>query len=175
MSNKTRRKKKLFHAPQKKGELHRIPATKTNRIVSAVSLLLQAAMTAFGIWAVQNRYGQAGQEGLWGDASLLFLVFPLICWILTLGFRLACRFLPLEMWRLPVKVRNGMKKSEGTLLKLLTLLLELETAVCFFYIDATLYLGSTPNDAVMLLWVAALLLSVYLPGKRAAGMADGKG
>ena len=72
-------------------------------------------------------------------------------------------------------MRNGMKKSEGTLLKLLTLLLELETAVCFFYIDATLYLGSTPNDAVMLLWVAALLLSVYLPGKRAAGMADGKG
>ena len=161
--------------PQKKGELHRILATKTNRIVSAVSLLLQTAMTAFGIWAVKNRYGQAGQEGLWGDASLLFLVFPLICWILTLGFRLACRFLPLEMWRLPVKVRNGMKKSEGTLLKLLTLLLELETAVCFFYIDATLYLGSTPNDAVMLLWVAALLLSVYLPGKRAAGMADGKG
>ena len=72
MSNKTRRKKKLFHAPQKKGELHRILATKTNRIVSAVSLLLQTAMTAFGIWAVKNRYGQAGQEGLWGDASLLF-------------------------------------------------------------------------------------------------------
>ena len=72
MSNKTRRKKKLFHAPQKKGELHRIPATKTNRIVSAVSLLLQTAMTAFGIWAVKNRYGQAGQVACGGMPAFFF-------------------------------------------------------------------------------------------------------
>ncbi len=177
MSNGTRRKKKIFHAPEKKGELRQIPVTPLNRALSLVSLGVQAGMTAFGIWAVSGRYGEnTGPEAaLGGEASLLFLIFPLVSWILALGFRLACRYLPLDMWRLPVRVRDGMKRTEGTLLKRMTLLLELETAVCFFYIDVVLYLGGTPGDWVMLLWVAALCLSVYLSGRQAARIGESTG
>lgn len=177
MSNSTRRKKKVFHAPQRKGELKEIPATPANRMLSFVSLAVQAGMLAFAAYAVAVRYGagagESGNYGLSGEASLIYLVFPAVSWVLTLGFRLACRCLPLEMWRLPVRVRRGFEMTEGTLLKLMTLLLELETALCFFYIDVSLYAGYTPSDAVMLAWVAALALSVYLPGKRAGQIADG--
>ena len=82
--------------------------------------------------------------------------------------------MPLEMWRLSPGVRRGMILTEGTLLKLITLLLELETAVCFFYIDVSLYLGYSPSDAVMLAWVAALFLSVFLPCRRAKEIAARK-
>ncbi|MDO5346081.1 MAG: hypothetical protein Q4E91_10075 [Lachnospiraceae bacterium] len=176
MSNSTRKKKKVFHAPQRKGELKEIPVTPANRILSLVSLAIQAGMSVFAVYAVAVRHGAAaaGGEayGLGGEASLLYLVFPAVSWILTLGFRLACLYLPLEMWRLPVRVRCGFERTNGTLLKLMTLLLELETALCFFYIDVSLYAGYVPSDAVMLAWVAALALSVYLPGRRAAQIAD---
>lgn len=176
MSNGTRKKKKVFHAPSRTGQLREIPATLSNRILSAVSLAVQAGMTVFAVYAVAVRYGAdvaaEGGYGISGGASLLYLVFPAISWILTLGFRLACRYLPLEMWRLPVRVRRGFERTEGTLLKRLTLLLELETALCFFYIDISLYVGYAPSDAVMLIWVAAMALSVYLPGRQAARIAD---
>lgn len=176
MSNSTRKKKKVFHSPERKGELKEIPATPANRILSAVSLVLQAGMTVFAVYAAATRSGvnpgAEGGYGIGGDASLLYLVFPAISWILTLGFRLACRYLPLEMWRLPVRVRRGFELTDGTLLKLLTLLLELETALCFLYIDISLYVGYAPSDAVMLVWVAAMALSVYLPGRQAARIAD---
>lgn len=176
MSNSTRKKKKVFHSPERKGKLKEIPVTPSNRILSAVSLALQAGMTVFAVYAAVTRRGVSagnGGYGIGGEASLLYLVFPAVSWLLTLGFRLACRYLPLDMWRLPVRVRRGFQMTEGTLLKLLTLLLELETALCFLYIDISLYVGYVPNDAVMLAWVAALALSVYLPGRQAARIADG--
>ena len=174
MSNSTRKKKKVFHAPERKGELRDIPVTPTARVLSAVSLALQAGMMIFAVYAAWIRRIPTEQYGISGDASLIYLVFPLVSWVLTLGFRLACRYMPLDIWRLPVRVRRGMMMTEGTLLKLITLLLELETALCFFYIDVSLFLGYTPNDTVMLAWVAALLLSVYLPGRRAGKIADGE-
>lgn len=175
MSNGTRKKKKVFHSPERKGELRDIPATPVNSALSTVSLVLQTAMTVFAVYAVMTKMDAAeGTYGISGDFSLIYLIFPLVSWILALGFRFACRYMPLDMWRLPVRVRQGMVMTEGTLLKLITLLLELETAVCFFYIDIALYLGHVPHDAVMLLWVALLILSVYLPGRRAGKIADGE-
>lgn len=174
MSNSTKKKKKIFHSPERKGTLREIPATPVNRLLSAVSLVIQTGMMIFAVYAVLNCQKETEQRIISGDVSLIYLIFPLVCWVLSLGFRLACRYMPLEMWRLSPGVRRGMILTEGTLLKLITLLLELETAVCFFYIDVSLYLGYSPSDAVMLAWVAALFLSVFLPCRRAKEIAARK-
>lgn len=177
MSSKIRKKKKqVFHSPSRTGVIREIPETVTNQMLSALSLAVQIVLLVFGVYAAIIRSGSdgMGSVGLSGDKSLLYAVFPLVSLVLSAGFRLACRCMPLEMWRLPSKVRQGFLMTEGTLLKLITLLLELELAICFFYIDLTLYLGYVPSDTVMLLWTVLLLLSVYLPGRYAAELADGR-
>lgn len=174
MSNSTRKKKKIFHPPEKKGKLRDIPPTPANRVLSVLSLAVQAAMMVFAVYAVMTgAQGRESGHGPGGEYRLIYLIFPLVSWVIALGFRLACRYLPLEMWRLPVRVKAGMIRTEGTLLKLSALLLELETAVCFFYIDVSLYLGYEPSDALMLVWVAALALSVYLPCRQAGRIGAG--
>ena len=60
------------------------------------------------------------------------------------------------------------------LLKLATLLVELECAAAFLYVDITLYLGHTPLDVVMVIWLVALLASVWLPCRRAGKIGRGE-
>ena len=98
-------------------------------------------------------YGQSG----------LLLALPIVMWVISIVARLGFKYLPLDMWRMPVDVRKGMVVCNGWLLKLTTLLVELECAATFCYVDIALYLGYAPLDAVMLAWLVALALSVWLP------------
>ena len=84
------------------------------------------------------------------------------------------RFLRGEGWRMPVDVRKGMVVCQGWYLKLATLLVELECAAAFLYVDITLYLGHTPLDVVMVIWLVALLASVWLPCRRAGKIGRGE-
>ena len=143
--------KKLFHSPQAYGELIKIPMTPAMQAISVISLIIQAALTAF--------------------TGYLYLTLPAVTWLLSLGFRFTCRAVPLKMWRLPKSVKQGVIKTGGTPLKLVTLLAELETAVCFCYIAVILYLGQSPSSVILLLWLAALALSVYFPCRAAARQA----
>ena len=137
--SKSQTSKNLFHSPQAYGRLIEIPMTASMRAISAVSLLLQAALTVFAFYS-----------------------------LISLGFRFTCRVVPLEMWRLPKSVKQGMIRLKGQPLKLATLLVELETAVCFSYIAVILYLGSAPSNFVLLAWLAALILSIFFPCRAAA-------
>ena len=103
-------------------------------------------------------------------------MLPFVTWVITLGFRFTCRAVPLEMWRLPQKVKQGMIRLQGQPLKLATLLVELETAVCFCYIALVLWRGGSPSNPVLLLWLAALALSIFFPCRagRPAGLRGGE-
>lgn len=163
---------KLFHAPQASGTIRKIPMTTSMHIISALSLLLQLFLTLFAIYAYRQQLPIAAFSayGIY-DASL-YLILPLCTWMLTSGFRLACRIIPLETWRLPQNVRKGMIQCSGTLLKLLTLLVELDTAICFIYISITLYLGHIPSNAFLSIWILLLILSIAFPCQRAIHLAD---
>ena len=63
---------------------------------------------------------------------------------------------------------------QGWLLKLATLLVELESAVAMLYVNIALYLGYTPLDVVMMVWLAALLVSVWLPCRKAGKIGRGE-
>lgn len=168
-----KKKKKAFHAPQTYGEKMAIPMTGPMRIISAVSLVLQAGLTAFAVYAAASGREPALALGYGFSLRFLFILLPAVCWLVTAGFRIACRALPLDMWRMPVRVREGMRRDQGRPLKLITLLVELETAAAFFYICVTIYLGCPPLDAVMAAWLGALILSVWLPARRAGQLSGG--
>lgn len=163
---------KLFHTPQASGTVRKIPMSTGMHIISTLSLLLQLFLTLFSIYACRQQLPIAAFSayGIY-DASL-YLVLPLCTWMLTLGFRLACRIIPLETWRLPQNVRKGMIQCSGTLLKLLTLLVELDTSICFIYIAITLYLGHIPSNALLTMWILCLILSIALPCQKAVRLAD---
>lgn len=161
----------LFHSPQAYGELIKIPMTSGMWAVSAASLIIQLGLTAFAVYAAASSETIPALENSGFSSSMIYLVLPVVTWILTLGFRFACSVVPLEMWRLPMTVRQGVIISEGQPLKLVTLLIELETAVCFVYIAAALYLGGSPSNLALLLWIAALVVSIYLPCRKAAELA----
>ena len=141
--------------------------TPTMHILSFLSLLVQLVLTVFAVYGTKNKPVILPLQGTGIASGMLFLVLPFITWMLTIGFRLACRIIPLEMWRLPPEVRDGMILNKGSLLKLATLLVELETAVCFVYIGISLYLGFEPNNLVLLVWILILAFSIYLPCKKA--------
>ena len=163
--------KKLFHSPQAYGELIKIPMTPAMQAISVISLIIQAALTAFTIYLAFTTDTIAVLENTGFSSSYLYLTLPAVTWLLSLGFRFTCRAVPLEMWRLPKSVKQGVIKTGGTPLKLVTLLAELETAVCFCYIAVILYLGQSPSSVILLLWLAALALSVYFPCRAAARQA----
>ncbi|MCD8323994.1 MAG: hypothetical protein LUC32_03435 [Clostridiales bacterium] len=158
---------RAFHKPETHGTLIRIPMTVPMHIISIVSLIVQGGLTAFTIYAVYTTDTIPSLEGTGYATSLIYLLLPFVTWLITFGFRFICRKVPLEMWRLPVKVKKGMVALKGQPLKLLTLLAELETAVCFVYIALILYLGGSPSNWILLLWIAALVVTVWLPCRKA--------
>ena len=169
-------KKPLFHKPKTTGEVRKIANTPLMWIVSIGSLVLLAALSAFAVYAVTQR--NAEQVVLYADitmnAWLLFLFLPLIAWIIAVGFRLAVKMIPLEMWRLPVSVKEANIKTGGRYLKFATLLLELETVLLFGYITLVLYFGYIPGDIPVFMWVAAVVITVVAFSKYAVNAAQSR-
>ncbi|MBR1780011.1 MAG: hypothetical protein IJ751_01235 [Oscillospiraceae bacterium] len=167
MANKKKKKRKqVFHAPQTVGERKKIPMTPLTWALSIASLAVQVGLTAFAIYALTVRHGEAATlnyGGIYLNNSLLYLALPIVMWLITLAIRLGLRLLPLDMWRMPADVRRGVERLEGRPLRLATLLVELATALTFLYVDVTIFLGRAPLDAVMLLWLAALDAGIYFP------------
>ena len=161
----------MFHTPQTHGELITIPMTSSMHFLSLFSLLFQFVLTVFSIYAFRTQSEIAVLSNSGFSSNIIYLMFPLITWILSFGFRFSCRAIPLDMWRLPVQVREGMKRSQGTPLKLMTLLIELETVICLLYICITLYLGYEPSNIILVIWIIILVISIYLPGKKASDLA----
>lgn len=163
---------KMFHAPENYGEIRRIPMSPAMHILSAASLLVQLALTAFAVYAAHTQPVILPLQGSGISSGLLYLFLPGITWMLTIGFRLACRIIPLEMWRLSKRVQKGMILCEGTLLKTLTLLVELETAICFVYIALALYFGQEPHNLILFLWILVLFFSIFFPCRKAIQLAE---
>ena len=165
---KKRRYKNMFHTPKTIGERTRLKMTPLLRGLSWGSLALQAGSSIFSIVGYVA-LTQAGYVDGW-----ILLVLPIVMWVLSIVARLGFRYLPLDMWRMPVDVRKGLVVCQGWYLKLATLLVELECAAAFLYVDITLYLGHTPLDVVMVIWLVALLASVWLPCRRAGKIGRGE-
>jgi len=160
-------KKPMFHAPQRTGKVTPVPMNTFMKVISAVSLLVLLALTAFVVYGVITRGGQMLEisRGYFMNAAFLFILLAVIAWLIAIGFRLAIRLIPLEMWRLPVSVREATIKTKGKYLKLATLLIELETAIAFCYIAYSLYNGKTPGDIPILVWVAAVAATIIFFGR----------
>lgn len=170
---KKRKRKEVFHAPRTIGERTELKMTKGLIALSIVSLAVQLGLSIFGITAYSVLAPTAELvNGI--NPALLLLALPAGMWALTIAARVAFRFLPLDMWRMPIDVRAGMVKCDGWLLKLVTLLVELETALVFFYVDIMLFLGLSPGNAAMILWLAALAVTIYLPCRRAGKLGRGE-
>ncbi len=174
-NNKKKKKAKTpFHAPKRMGEKTPILMTPMLWTMSAVSIALQLFLTGFAIF-VATKWVPLEVVGPFGmNAGYVPLVLPIVLWVLTLVERIGIKSLPLDMWRMPVDVREGMFKCGSWLLKLVTLLIELECAAVFLYVDVCIYVGASPLDAVMLVWLAALALSVYLPCRYAGKLGRGE-
>ena len=149
--------KNLFHSPQAYGKLIEIPMTTSLRVISAVSLIIQAGLTVFAFYLALTTETIPALETSGFSSSYIYLVLPVITWLISLGFRFTCR-----------AVKKGMMEQKGQPLKLATLLVELETAICFSYIAVILYLGGSPSNLILLLWLAALVLSIFFPCRQAA-------
>lgn len=175
-SHLKKKSKQIFHTPEKVGEAKPIPMTGAMRGLSVLSLVIQAGLTVFAVYGAVTRKGEliALSDSFVTRSGYLLLFWPVLGWIVTLGLRLACRFLPLEMWRLSRRVKKGVLMTEGRLLKMAVLLLELEIALCLLYITVSIYLGYAPVDAVVLVWAAILLGTVFVMGNQAVKVADGE-
>lgn len=169
MANKKKRKRKqVFHAPQTIGERTRLKMTPALTALSLSSLAVQAGGSIFAIVGCVQ-LTNAGYVDGW-----MLLILPIVMWVLSLTARLGFRYLPLDMWRMPVEVRKGMVLCQGWLLKLATLLVELISAVVLLYVNISLYLGYAPQNAIMMAWLAALLVAVWLPCRKAGKIGRGE-
>ena len=166
--------KKMFHSPETYGQLQDIEITPKMMIISFVSMFFQLLLTIFAIYAASHQQYVLGLADYGQFPSLLYYAFPLIVWILTLGFRAACKIIPLDMWRLPMDVKKGMIMCKGSLLKTATLLIELETAICFLYLCIVLYFGYSPSNLILVIWILALIVSVVIPCKKAKELSTKK-
>ena len=63
---------------------------------------------------------------------------------------------------------------KGSLLKTATLLIELETAICFLYLCIVLYFGYSPSNLILVIWILALIVSVVIPCKKAKELSTKK-
>lgn len=144
------------------------------KMLSALSLVIQAALTAIAVYGMVYKGGEViAMSGRFAvSASWLYILMPLLGWIITIGFRLAIRYMPLEMWRLSDRVKRGIRLTEGKLLKQATLLLELESALCFFYIVIDIYRGYAPSDITVVIWAVTMCLTVFFVRTRAVKIAD---
>lgn len=172
MANK--KKSPMFHAPKKTGEVRPVPKSRPMICVSIVSLVLLLALTAFAIYAAATTQAQDVMLApqFYMPAGLLYLFLPLIGWLIAAGFRLAVRLIPLEMWRLPARVKEATIKTRGKYLKWATLLIELETVLVFGYITFSIYRGITPGDVPILIWVAAVAATIIYFGRYVLIAAD---
>ena len=126
MANKKKKKRKqVFHAPQTIGERTRLKMTPCLTALSLISLAVQTGGSIFAIVGCVQ-LSNAGYSDAW-----MLLILPIVMWVISIVARLGFRYLPLDMWRMPVDVRKGMVVCQGWLLKLATLLVELES--CLLY------------------------------------------
>ena len=163
--------KKMFHSPETYGQLQTIEMTPKMMVISVISMIFQVALTAFAIYAATHQEYVLGLADYGQFTSMLYYVFPLFTWIFTFGFRAACSIIPMDMWRLPMDVKKGMHLCKGSYLKLMTLLIELETAICFLYVCIALFLGKSPSSLILLLWLFAMAVSIVIPCKKAKALA----
>ncbi len=166
-NSKNNTSKKPFHKPEAYGELIRIQMTLQLKIISVVSIVLDAAFTALAVYAAFSTDTIEALEDSGFSSSMLYLLFPVITWIITVGFRLMCRVLPIDMWRLPAKVKKGIIICEGRPLKLATLLLEIGVTGLFIYITLILMFGRTPAILILVLFIVLLAAFIYFPGRYA--------
>ncbi len=171
-NSKNKNSKKPFHKPEAYGELIKIPSTVPMKVISVISIIVQALLTALAIYAIVTTDTIAALEGSGFATSMIYIIFPIVTWILTFGFRFMIRYLPVEMWRLPAKVKKAVVFCEGKPLKLGTLLIELEVAILFLFITLILLAGGTPSIPLLIVFIAVLALSIYLPGRRAVREMD---
>ena len=155
------------------------PGKKVLRLISDTLLAFPTVLIGLLVYAFITYRGPLGEWGLLftlpGMAiGQTLLALPIVMWVISIVARLGFKYLPLDMWRMPVDVRKGMVVCNGWLLKLTTLLVELECAATFCYVDIALYLGYAPLDAVMLAWLVALALSVWLPCRKAGRIGRGE-
>lgn len=167
-NKKKKKRKQVFHKPETVGERTHLKMTPGLQALSVLSLAVQTAATVFAIWGAVVLHDQG-----YGQSAML-LILPAVMWVISIVARLGFRYLPLDMWRMPVDVRKGMVICSGWLLKQVTLLVELECAAAFFYVDIALYLGMAPRDEIMLIWLAVLAVSVWLPCRRAGRIGRGE-
>lgn len=170
MSSSLKKKKKkdpVLHKPEIHGELIKIPMSVPMHIVSVASIGLLAVLTVLTAIAIHESEVIPALLGTGFSGSYVYVALPVLGWLICIGFRFACSQIPLDMWRLPMTVRSGMKKCRGTLLKWMTLLVEIETAAAFLYILIALYRGGEPSTPILLIWLLALVLSIAIPGKMA--------
>ena len=111
--------KPMFHSPQKKGQVVPVPMNAFLWILVIVSLAALAALSVFAVCAAVTRNTETVTlaQGFTMNAGLLFLFLPFVGWLICAGFRLAIRLIPLEMWRLPSKVKEANIKTKGKYLK----------------------------------------------------------
>lgn len=180
MSNTKKKKRRgnPFHAPKTVGEKIPFKSTPALYIVGTLSLLVQVALTVVGVVAY-NKFFPLNIPGPFGfNAGYTGFILPLVMWIITIFVRIAFRAFPLDMWRMPVPVRAGVAKTGGWLLKLVTLLVELELAVAFLVINLGFYLGFALNDTVMNVvtfgLLAVLIVTIWLPMRYAGRIGRGE-
>lgn len=182
-TKKKKRRGNPFHAPKTVGEKIPFKSTPLLYVIGSLSILVQIALTVVGVMGY-NKFFPMNVPGPFGfNAGYVALIPPVVMWVLTVFVRIAFRAFPLDMWRMPVPVRAGVAKSGGWLLKLVTLLAELEVAVAFLIIDLGFYHGFAQNDTVMNVIVfgllAVLIVTVWLPlryaGKLGRGECEWKG
>ena len=161
--------KPMFHSPQKKGQVVPVPMNAFLWILVIVSLAALAALSVFAVCAAVTRNTETVTlaQGFTMNAGLLFLFLPFVGWLICAGFRLAIRLIPLEMWRLPSKVKEANIKTKGKYLKYATLFMELEATLAFGYITLSVYNGNQPKDIAMLVWAAAEAATVIFFGRYA--------
>lgn len=167
MSKLKKKKKPLFHKPQTTGKLRKIPVSTPVKILSIGSLLLLAALIAFTIYASVTKGAEyvalSGEFALKG--TVLYALLAVVACLIAGGFRLAVRFIPIEMWRLPAGVKAATIKTEGRYLKIATLLIELETILAFGYIMVSLYCNQIPGELPLVIWVAAVAATIIFCGR----------
>lgn len=177
-SKKKKRRGNPFHAPKTVGEKIPFKSTPLLYVIGTASILVQVALTVVGVVAY-NAFFDLGVAGPFGfNAAYMGLALPIIMWVITVIVRIAFRAFPLDMWRMPVPARTGVAKTGGWLLKLVTLLAELELAVAFLIINIGFYQGFAQNDTVMNVIVfgllAVLVVTVWLPMRYAGQIGRGE-
>ena len=96
---------------------------------------------------------------------MMFIFLLFVACLIAVGFRLAVRFIPLEMWRLPRGVKQATIKTEGRYLKVCTLFIELETTLAFGYVMVSLYFDRIPGDMPVVIWALVAAATVVICGR----------